>query len=64
MSARKTKFIFNSVLNFRRVFYFWLCLLETQVLVNYLSLNNNAVSKTLGFSKVKTEFMFIDMPET
>ena len=31
MGPRREKLVFNSVLNFRRVTQFWLCLLETQV---------------------------------
>ena len=32
MGLRNEQFVFNSVLKFRRVTHFWLCLLETQVL--------------------------------
>ena len=31
LGPRSEKLVFNSVLNFRRVTHFWLCLLETQV---------------------------------
>ena len=31
MDSRSETFVFNSVLNFRRMTHFWLCLLETQV---------------------------------
>ena len=42
------KFVFDSVLNFRRVTHFWLCLLETQV---YINLVYTVVSTELFWTK-------------
>ena len=45
MDLRIEKLVFNSVLNFRRVTYFGLCLLETQVCTNHKNDNKDKNTK-------------------
>ena len=52
MGPRSEQFVFNSVLNFRRVTHFWLCVLETQVQYSILQFNQlNNREKRGGYGK-------------
>ena len=49
MGPRNGKLVFNSVLNFRRVTHFWLCMLETHVIVHSYAITNSATTNMFGF---------------
>ena len=52
MNHGKEKKIVNSVLNFRRVTHFWLCMLETQVFLT-VSMRGNFIPLVLLFASVE-----------